>query len=268
MAKTGLKKWFGEKWVDLSRPIYKNGKLVGFEPCGRKKATEQSSTKDYPKCRPLKAAMAMSAAERKRAVKRKRKAEADAPFKLGRSRAPVMVRTNPGWGSRIAPRFDAGDLLDMGEPTYEYFDANEIPEHDEDMLYRGRNVTWVGSPGVMMRIDADMVLPIRENLFYPDQIATLFDYIQQHPDPILRAPLARVHFVDEWNVEETQELEEQGYLHEEFMTRPWEEEDIGRPYAVLVDGNHRSFASILAGEPYIWVYVQPNHRKDVEEFLN
>jgi len=267
MAKTGLKKWFGEKWVDLSRPIYdKSGKLTGFEPCGRKKATAQQDTKDYPKCRPLKAAMAMSEAERKRAVRRKRKAEAEAPFKKGRARAPVMVRTNP-WGSHVQPRFDASDLLEMGEPTYEYFDPEEIPEHDEDMLYRGRNVTWVGHPGVMMRIEADMVLPIRENIFYPDHIATLVDYIDNHPDPILRAPPARVHFVKEVDVEETQELEEQGYLYENYMSRPWEEEDIGKPYAVLTDGNHRAFSALLAGEPYIWVYVLPNYREDVRESL-
>lgn len=267
MSKTGLKKWFGEKWVDLSRPIYDaSGKLVGFEPCGRKKAASQSQTKDYPKCRPLKAAMAMSAAERKRAVKRKRKAEEEAPFKTGRARAPVMVRTNP-WGSSIEPRFDASDLLEMGEATYDYFDPDEVPEHDEDMLYRGRNVTWVGHPGVMMRIEADMVTPMRENIFYPDQIATLVDYIDNHPDPMLRAPPARIHFVSERIVQESQEAAEEGYLHEWTMARPWEEEDIGKPYAVLTDGNHRAFSAILAGEPYIWVYVLPNYREAVREYL-
>lgn len=62
----GLTKWFKEKWVDISRPK-KGG---GFEPCGRKKA----SSKKYPKCRPAAEAARMTAAERKSAIRRKRRA--------------------------------------------------------------------------------------------------------------------------------------------------------------------------------------------------
>ena len=45
MASTGLKKWFKEKWVDVSRKD-KDGK---HPPCGRSKAKKGS--KGYPKCR-------------------------------------------------------------------------------------------------------------------------------------------------------------------------------------------------------------------------
>ena len=62
----GLTKWFKEKWVDISRPK-KGG---GFKPCGRKKA----SGKKYPKCVPAAKAARMTAAERKSAIRRKRKA--------------------------------------------------------------------------------------------------------------------------------------------------------------------------------------------------
>lgn len=90
MKKTGLTKWFDEKWVDLSRPIHdEDGVLVGFEPCGRKQATERA----YPKCRPLATAMRMSEEQRKSAIRRKRRAET--PLTPGRARPPVMVRTNP-----------------------------------------------------------------------------------------------------------------------------------------------------------------------------
>jgi len=64
--KGGLTKWFKEKWVDISRPK-KGG---GYMPCGRKKA----SSKKYPKCVPASKAARMTAAQRKSAISRKRKA--------------------------------------------------------------------------------------------------------------------------------------------------------------------------------------------------
>ena len=88
---TGLTKWFGEEWVDLSRPIYdEGGTLVGYEPCGRKRSDDPA---DYPKCRPLKEAMRMSPAQVKDAIKRKRAAEAKAAKGRGGARAPVRVAT-------------------------------------------------------------------------------------------------------------------------------------------------------------------------------
>ena len=47
--KTGLKRWYKEKWIDLNRPIKdKNGKIIGYEECGRKSQTKGK----YPLCRP------------------------------------------------------------------------------------------------------------------------------------------------------------------------------------------------------------------------
>ena len=64
VAKTGLKKWFGEKWVDISRPK-KGG---GYKSCGRKKAGKGG----YPKCVPASKAARMSKKQIKSAVRRKR----------------------------------------------------------------------------------------------------------------------------------------------------------------------------------------------------
>jgi len=71
-----LKRWFKEKWVDISRKD-KSGK---HPPCGRKK----SSKKGYPKCRPSVRVSSetpettgeMSGSEKKAAVRQKRSAEA------------------------------------------------------------------------------------------------------------------------------------------------------------------------------------------------
>lgn len=62
----GLTKWFGENWVDISRPK-KGG---GFEKCGRDKAGK----KKYPKCVPASKAASMSPSQRKSAIRRKRAA--------------------------------------------------------------------------------------------------------------------------------------------------------------------------------------------------
>ena len=64
--KSGLSKWFKEKWVDISRPK-KGG---GYHKCGRKKA----KGKAYPKCVPAAKAARMTAAQKRSAIRRKRKA--------------------------------------------------------------------------------------------------------------------------------------------------------------------------------------------------
>ena len=64
--KGGLTKWFKEKWVDISRPK-KGG---GYMPCGRK----TSKKGKYPKCVPAAKAARMTAAQRRSAIRRKRKA--------------------------------------------------------------------------------------------------------------------------------------------------------------------------------------------------
>lgn len=59
MARGGLGKWHGEKWVDV-----KTGK-----PCGRKSA--KSSKRAYPACRPKAVADKMSSAEKKKMAAKK-----------------------------------------------------------------------------------------------------------------------------------------------------------------------------------------------------
>ncbi len=53
-AQSGLLRWYREQWVDLNRPILKNGKVTGYESCGRPSTTKITSSGLYPLCRPLK----------------------------------------------------------------------------------------------------------------------------------------------------------------------------------------------------------------------
>ena len=65
--KGGLTKWFKEGWVDISR----KRKGGGHPPCGRKSARGKGG---YPKCVPASKARRMTAAQKRSAVTRKRKA--------------------------------------------------------------------------------------------------------------------------------------------------------------------------------------------------
>lgn len=48
--KSGLYRWYKEKWVDLNRPIKNaSGKIIGYESCGRKNIKKNQN---YPLCRP------------------------------------------------------------------------------------------------------------------------------------------------------------------------------------------------------------------------
>ena len=67
MAKSGLKKWFSEKWVDIGSKK-KDG---SYAKCGRSKLKADQKRK-YPKCVPASKAAKMSESQKRSAGKRKR----------------------------------------------------------------------------------------------------------------------------------------------------------------------------------------------------
>ena len=85
-----LRRWFKEKWVDVSRKV--KGK---HPPCGRKDA----DGKAYPKCRPSKkvsketpkVASSYDKKEKKAMTSQKRRAEKKDP-KVGKGNKPTMTR--------------------------------------------------------------------------------------------------------------------------------------------------------------------------------
>ena len=66
MAKSGLDKWFKQKWVDIGS----KKKGGGHKPCGRKSAS--GSKRKYPKCVPAAKAARMTDSQKRSAVVRKR----------------------------------------------------------------------------------------------------------------------------------------------------------------------------------------------------
>nr|ADI23368.1 hypothetical protein [uncultured Oceanospirillales bacterium HF0770_27O18] len=78
----GLRSWVQANWVDIANPK-KGG---GFPKCGRSKGEKR---RNYPKCVPAAKARAMTSAQRRAAVSRKKKAESK-----GRSgKKPNYART-------------------------------------------------------------------------------------------------------------------------------------------------------------------------------
>lgn len=94
VLKEDLKRWFKEKWVDVSKKV--DGK---HPPCGRKKATD----KGYPKCRPKnkvskdtpKTAGSYSKKEKKAMTSQKRRVE-KSHSKSGTGNKPKMTRFDEG----------------------------------------------------------------------------------------------------------------------------------------------------------------------------
>ena len=92
VLKEDLKRWFKEKWVDVSKKV--NGK---HPPCGRKDANGKS----YPKCRPSKkvsketpkVASSYDKKEKKAMTTQKRRAEKEHP-KVGKGNKPTMTHYN------------------------------------------------------------------------------------------------------------------------------------------------------------------------------
>jgi hypothetical protein len=90
ILKEDLRRWFKEKWVDVSKKV--GGK---HPPCGRKDADGKS----YPKCRPSKkiskktpkVASSYDKKEKKSMTTQKRRAEKNEP-KTGKGNKPTMVK--------------------------------------------------------------------------------------------------------------------------------------------------------------------------------
>jgi Family of unknown function (DUF5872) len=98
VLKEDLRRWFKEKWVDVSKKV--NGK---HPPCGRKDADGKS----YPKCRPSKkvsketpkVASSYDKKEKKAMTSQKRRAEKKHP-KSGKGNKPTMTHYNENMETR------------------------------------------------------------------------------------------------------------------------------------------------------------------------
>ena len=126
MAKSGLKKWFAQKWVDIGS----KDKQGNFKPCGRSKQKADAKRK-YPKCVPLAKANRMTKGERQSAVKRKR-AKAQ-----GVGGKPTNVKTFAVQGGILLDEAMMPAVKDIGDETKfvsHYMDVLVDSEIDETIV--------------------------------------------------------------------------------------------------------------------------------------
>ena len=119
VLKEDLRRWFKEKWVDVSRKV--KGK---HPPCGRKDADGKS----YPKCRPSKkvsketpkVASSYDKKEKKAMTSQKRRAEKKDP-KVGKGNKPTMTKFDEQKEHNTKVICDCGwkwDIKDGGNDPY------------------------------------------------------------------------------------------------------------------------------------------------------
>jgi len=98
-------------------------------------------------------------------------------------------------------------------------------EVDEESVYEGRHVSWVGTPGRMFRLRWNEVQATQGNPFDADKVGTYAELIREarYGDRVfMDAPPAMVHFVGLDDVAESQEAERNGELFDSHgMTRPF-----------------------------------------------
>jgi hypothetical protein len=154
-----LRRWFKEKWVDVSKKV--DGK---HPPCGRKDADGKS----YPKCRPSKkvskdtpkVASSYDKKEKKAMTSQKRSAEKENP-KIGKGNKPTMTKFDEEQKvderSRSFAFTRKKRLFSQPERTYNPYRYREV-----DRLYEG--------------IEKRTIIQISE-----EQFERLFEYNEETP---------------------------------------------------------------------------------------
>ena len=123
----------------------------------------------------------------------------------------------------------------------------------------GRHVRWWIDPGEAVWIDAKYLRPVGGNIFEGAKLGRIASAVRgaSRDDPVdFYAPYGHVRLIDEELVRESQEYA--AYDPGEPFTLA----DIGQWRAVVRDGNHRAFGSVLGGEVRVPIRI---YDADVQE---
>ena len=160
ILKEDLRRWFKEKWVDVSRKV--DGK---HPPCGRKSA----DGKAYPKCRPSKKvsketpkiASSFDKKEKKAMTAQKRRAEKKDP-KIGKGNKPTIAK------------FDENQIIKLV--------LDEIKNNNASPKIRINESINIISESLMYHINNNK--PLTENVYriYSEEFFNLFNEARQLKD--------------------------------------------------------------------------------------
>jgi hypothetical protein len=159
VLKEDLRRWFKEKWVDVSKKV--DGK---HPPCGRKDADGKS----YPKCRPSKKisketpkiASSYDKKEKKAMVSQKRRAEKNDP-KIGKGNKPSMTH------------FDENQNVDERSRSFVFTRKKRLFSQPERMA---NPLRYKESDRLNENMEKRKVIQITE-----DQFKRIFEYNEETP---------------------------------------------------------------------------------------
>ncbi len=125
--------------------------------------------------------------------------------------------------------------------------------------YLGGDIFWAGSgprrvgyagptDGTMVPIEARYAHPIAGNIFDDGKFSALVEAIADYREPVVRPGYAHLSLVDSQTIRESQEYESDIEWGEAYGR-----DDLGALAAQVRDGNHRTFAALAAGAPFVWV---------------
>lgn len=168
VLKEDLRRWFKEKWVDVSKKV--DGK---YPPCGRKDADGKS----YPKCRPSKKvsketpkiASSYNKKEKKAMTAQKRRAEKKDP-KIGKGNKPTMTRFDESEVKMVnCSNCDwSWKLSDGGEDPYVCHKCG----YDNSKKYKKMKLKITETQYIRIFEEG----PVEETEFVPDNILSEAEY--------------------------------------------------------------------------------------------
>jgi hypothetical protein len=132
--------------------------------------------------------------------------------------------------------------------------------------YLGETIYWTNGYGItgptdgtMVPIEARYLHAISGNIFDYGKLAALVAAIEDGKRPVVRSGYAQLYVLDRDHIRESQEY---GVGQDEWG-QVYEDSDIGALVGQARDGNHRSFAGLIAGAPVAWVRMSDNDKQEL-----
>lgn len=134
--------------------------------------------------------------------------------------------------------------------------------------YRGDRVFYAGdgyrkigytgpADGTMVPVEARYVQAMPGNIFYGDKFSALVESIRDGDQPIVRPGYGHFSLVDRTVIRESRE-----YAGDD-LGEPYDDDDLGELTVQVRDGNHRTFAALVAGAPFAWVMLSDNDKQEI-----
>jgi hypothetical protein len=135
------------------------------------------------------------------------------------------------------------------------------PHRTERVFYAGdgyRKIGYTGpADGMMVPVEARYVVPVQGNIFYGDKFSALVKSIRDGDQPIVDAGYGFFSIVDRSDIRQSREY------NEWEMGEPYDDDDLGELTVQVRDGNHRTFAALVAGAPFTWVMLSDSDKQDI-----